>query len=88
MLFSPDNHTKSEAHKRIYAYTELAYTTVDFLAAATFVVGSFLFFSASTTYAGTWLFVIGSVLFGLRPSIKLAREWAYIRAGRYDEVIK
>lgn len=88
MLFSPDNHTKSEAHKRIYAYAELAYTIVDALAALIFVIGSFLFFSPATTYAGTWLFVIGSVMFGMRPSIKLVREWAYIRAGRYDEVVK
>lgn len=88
MLFNPENATKSATHQKIYAYAELAYTAVDFLAALLFVVGSVLFFSPSTTYVATWLFVVGSVLFGLRPSIKLVREWAYIRAGRYTDVTR
>ena len=85
-LFNPDNYNGSERHKQIYAWSELAYTFVDFSAAALFVVGSALFFSASTTYAGTWLFVVGSVLFGLRPSIKLFREIAYLRSGERGEL--
>ncbi len=85
-LFNPDNHTRSPQHKRIYAWCELAYTVVDFSAAALFVVGSILFFSEATTYVGTWLFLVGSVLFGLRPTIKLCREVAYIRVGDYDDV--
>lgn len=84
-LFNPDNYTGSERHKRIYAWSELAYTLVDFSAAALFVVGSALFFSASTTYAATWLFVVGSVLFGLRPSIKLVREIAYLSSVEIDD---
>jgi hypothetical protein len=80
-LFSPENHLRSAKHKQIYAFAELAYTVVDFSAAALFVVGSILFFSEDTTYLGTWLFLIGSVLFGLRPTIKLAREIAYLRIG-------
>ncbi|WP_352950748.1 YrhK family protein [Roseibium sp. SCP14] len=52
---------------------------VDFSAAALFVVGSILFFKESTTYAGTWLFLVGSIMFGLRPTIKLLREFAFIR---------
>lgn len=87
-LFNPDNHTRSEDHKRLYALCELAYTVVDFSAAALFVIGSFLFFSESTTYFGTWLFVVGSVLFGLRPTIKLYREIGYLRLGDYDDVTK
>ena len=85
-LFNPENHTRSAAHKRVYAYCEFAYTIVDFSAASLFVIGSILFFSASTTYLGTWLFLIGSVLFGLRPSIKLCREFAYLRLNDYDDV--
>ena len=85
-LFDPDNSTASERHKRIYALSEIAYTLVDFSAAALFVVGSVLFFSASTTDAATWLFLIGSVLFGLRPSIKLIREIAYLRSGDLDAI--
>ncbi|MDO4906626.1 YrhK family protein [Neisseria sp.] len=78
-IFHPDNRSRSPLHKKIYAYSELAYTIVDFSAALLFVIGSILFFSARTTYAGTWLFLIGSVLFGLRPTIKLCREFAYLR---------
>jgi hypothetical protein len=84
-IFNPDNHTRSAEHKKIYAYCELAYTIVDVSAAALFVIGSFLFFSAATTYFGTWLFVVGSVLFGLRPTIKLYREFAYLRVGDYED---
>lgn len=85
-FFDPDNHTRSAKHRKIYAYCELAYTLVDVSAAALFVVGSILFFGAATTYAGTWLFLVGSVLFGLRPTIKLYREFAYLRIGHYEEV--
>ena len=85
-LFNPDNHVRSEKHKKIYAYCELAYTLVDVSAAALFVIGSILFFSETTTYIGTWFFLVGSVLFGLRPTIKLYREFVYIRAGDFDNI--
>ena len=87
-IFNPENHLRSAKHKRIYALAELAYTVVDISAATLFVVGSILFFSEDTTYLGTWLFLIGSILFGLRPTIKLVREVAYIRVGDYDDVTR
>lgn len=46
----------------------------DFLIAVWFVIGSALFFSESTTVAGTWLFVIGSVELMIRPLIRLTRQ--------------
>ena len=85
-LFNPDNHTRSDRHKEIYSFGELAYTIVDFSAAALFVIGSILFFNITTTYVGTWLFLVGSVLFGLRPTMKLCWEMAYIRVGDYTDV--
>ncbi|MCA9473383.1 MAG: YrhK family protein [Nitrospirales bacterium] len=85
-LFNPDNASRSEKHKKIYAFYALAYTIVDFSAAVLFIVGSILFFKQSTTYAATWLFLIGSIFFGLRPTTTLLRELAYIRAGDYDDV--
>lgn len=88
MLFHPRNRTLSERHSRFYAYCELAYTLTDFTAAALFVIGSFLFFDEATTHAATWLFVIGSVLFGVRPSLKLWRELAYLKMGKYEAVAK
>jgi len=87
-LFNPGNYTRSNDHKRLYALCEIAYTVVDVSAAALFVIGSFLFFNESTTYAGTWLFVVGSLLFGLRPAIKLYREIGYLRLGDYDDITK
>jgi len=86
-IFNPENHLRSEEHKKIYAYCELAYTVVDVSAAVLFVIGTVLFFSETTTYLGTWLFLVGSVLFGLRPTIKLFREFAYMRVSDYDDVI-
>lgn len=85
-LFNTENHLRSDLHKKIYAYSELAYTIVDFSAALFFVVGSILFFGTATTYAATWLFLIGSILFGLRPTIKLMREFAYMRADKLQNL--
>lgn len=87
-LFDPDNRTQSPEHKRIYALYELAYTINDLGAAVLFIIGSVMFFSEKWTYFGTWLFLIGSVMFGLRPTIKLTRELKYLRMGDYDDVAK
>ncbi len=71
--FDPSNHHRSDTHRKIYARTEIAYTAVEFAAAALFVAGSVL------SFAAIWLFPIGSILFGVRPTIKLFRELAYAR---------
>ncbi|MCW4457010.1 YrhK family protein [Microbacterium sp. MPKO10] len=46
----------------------------DILIGLWFIVGSFLFFSEATSYAATWLFVIGSVEMLIRPLIRFARH--------------
>lgn len=46
----------------------------DILIGLWFVVGSILFFFDSLVYAGTWLFVIGSVEMLVRPTIRLTRR--------------
>ena len=46
----------------------------DIAVALWFIVGSILFFSESTTYAGTWLFLLGSVQLLVRPVIRLVRR--------------
>lgn len=46
----------------------------DILIGLWFIVGSFLFFGESTAYAGTWLFVTGSIEMLIRPVIRLARQ--------------
>ncbi|MBV7408363.1 YrhK family protein [Maritimibacter sp. DP1N21-5] len=80
-LFHPDNRTRSEASRKLYARYEVAHTGVDFLAAACFLIGSFLFFSNTTQYAATWLFVIGSLAFAAKPTIRLIREVKLYRLG-------
>ncbi len=85
-LFHPDNRNRSPEHKRIYAFYEILYTINDFGAAVLFVVGSVLFFNEDTTRAGSWLFLVGSIMFGLRPAIKLARELKYLKMGDYEKL--
>jgi len=46
----------------------------DVMVALWFVVGSVLFFSESTTTAGTWFFLVGSVQLLIRPVIRLSRR--------------
>jgi|GEM_PF-2859958 len=53
----------------LYAFIHLV---VDFMAGLTFVVGSVLFFWPSTEVPGIWLFVVGSILFTVKPSVRLA----------------
>jgi len=53
-----------------------------------FVIGSILFFEPETTTAATWLFLIGSIFFGLRPTITMIREIAYIRLGDYVDATR
>lgn len=83
-LFDPANRHRSDRHAEVWAIYELAHTLVDFTAAGMFVIGSVLFFFPSTTYAGTWLFLIGSIFFGLKPTIRLAREIKLLTLGKTE----
>jgi hypothetical protein len=62
---------------------EAASIANDFLIAVWFVIGSILFFWESTTFAATWFFLIGSIQFLVRPTIRLSRRLHLqrIRAG-------
>lgn len=85
-LFGAQNRSASPEHERIYALYELWYTVVDFGAAALFVVGSVLFFWEATATAATWMFLVGSVFFGLKPTLRLIRELHYLRLGDYERI--
>ncbi len=85
MLFD-NTHHKHPDQRRRYALYELAYTFVDFSAAILFIIGSVMFFSDEWTYTGTWLFVIGSICFALKPTIRIVREIHMIAKGRADAV--
>lgn len=80
-LFSPLDRRFDKAGARTWARFEIAYTTVDFLAALLFLVGSVLFFDEATQRTGTWLFLIGSLFFALKPTLRLARELWFLRKG-------
>ena len=60
---------------------EVASIVNDIMVAAWFVVGSILFFSESTTTAGTWLFLAGSIQLMIRPLIRLGRRVHLTRVG-------
>ncbi|MEM8760014.1 MAG: YrhK family protein [Pseudomonadota bacterium] len=71
MHLTPDLST--QRHRNIGQLYDFAHLIVDFLAAALFVVGSIMFFYEAWVFPGTWCFLIGSVFFGVKPTLKLAR---------------
>jgi len=72
----------TEKHGALYAQYQAIYDGVDALAAIAFIIGSALFFSESTKTIATWLFLIGSVFFAVRPLVHLVRD---IHLGRLPE---
>ena len=85
-FFNPDNRTRSDRHRRIYAIYEVIYTLVDFLAALLFLVGSVMFFYASLENPAIWCFVIGSLFFMMKPSIRVIREFHLLAIGDYADL--
>lgn len=85
-MFDPAAPHRTEAHARVYAAYELIYTVVDFAAATLFVFGSIFFFWESTVFAATWMFVVGSCCFALKPTLRLFREISYLRLGNIEEL--
>ncbi|KFE35961.1 YrhK family protein [Thioclava atlantica] len=85
-LFDTPKHEQTPEQRRFVALTEIAYTVVDFGAAFCFVIGSILFFYDSLATAATWLFLIGSVLFAAKPSIRLWRELKLLEMGDYKDL--
>ena len=85
-LFDPRRKHASRRHLRVYALYELLFTLVDFAAAALFVIGSVLFFDESTARAATGCFLIGSVCFALKPSVRVMRELHLLRLGDVEQL--
>jgi len=69
MPFDPQYINASRRHAVIYSRYQQAYALVDSGAAVAFIVGSVFFLDESKKLAAAWLFVVGSVLFALVPSI-------------------
>jgi uncharacterized membrane protein YgdD (TMEM256/DUF423 family) len=87
-LFQPRNNEYKSRHERLYALYEIAYTAVDFLAAAFFILGSIFFFREATATLATWLFLIGSILFAIKPTIHLVRELHMMQKDKVEKLAK
>ncbi|WP_136636450.1 YrhK family protein [Pseudooceanicola onchidii] len=85
-LFRHENRERSHDTRRVYALFELAHTCVDFGAALCFIIGSVMFFYDDLMTAATWLFLIGSVLFAVKPTLRLIREIKLISMGDAEDV--
>ena len=70
----PRRAVASEHHAKIYGLYEKVYTLVEFAAAVSFIIGSVLFFNPSQQIPATWFFLIGSILFAVRPTVRVLRE--------------
>ncbi|QJF24821.1 YrhK family protein [Mammaliicoccus vitulinus] len=59
---------------KVVTFYKFLYQVNDIILAMFFIVGSFLFFNESTTFAGTVLFVNGSFQMLIRPLIAISRD--------------
>ncbi|TQO23640.1 YrhK family protein [Paramicrobacterium agarici] len=82
-FYDPRNKEISPRAARLYAAFSVAHSIADFAAAALFVIGSVLFFNEALKTPGIWCFLVGSVCFLLKPTIRLIRE---IKLAALDEV--
>ncbi|MFM2484902.1 YrhK family protein [Celerinatantimonas yamalensis] len=73
-IFNPALRHLTSDHIKVSARYDLFYAINDALAGVLFVIGSIFFFWSDTQDAGTWLFLIGSILFTVRPGIKISRN--------------
>ena len=73
-LLDPTLNDLTPAHLALYWRYQVVRTAVDFGAAVCFVIGSGFFFFTSTTRAADWLFLIGSILFAVKPTIDVLRS--------------
>lgn len=78
-MFDVGRATASPQHVAVYGRYEKLYNLIDFCAAAAFVVGSVLFFFPARQESATWAFLIGSILFAARPTVRVLREFHLAR---------
>ena len=87
-LFSHENRQRNADTRRVYAAYEVAHTAVDIAAAFSFLIGSVLFLWKAYETPAIWLFIVGSVFFCVKPSLRLAREIHLWRMGQIDTLAK
>ncbi len=69
---TPEKRGKGDLE--IYWRYQVVRSAVDFGAALCFVIGSAFFLFASTVRAADWLFLVGSILFAVKPTIEMIRS--------------
>ncbi|SDE86085.1 YrhK-like protein [Paracoccus isoporae] len=79
--FRPDLNARSEEAKQFYAKVEFAYTLANFIAAIMFLIGSAMAFWPSTGTVSTWMFIFGSIVFAIKPTLNAWREWKLFQMG-------
>lgn len=84
-LFWPRSD-RTDTYKRRFALYELVYTIIDFTAAGLFVVGSVMFFSEDWQRPGTWCFLLGSLCFAAKPTLRLIREIRLAEEGQVSKL--
>jgi hypothetical protein len=73
-LLDPHLADLSPDHVALYWRYQVVRTLVDFGAAVCFVIGSAFFFFDSMATPADWLFLVGSILFALKPTIDVVRS--------------
>ncbi len=73
-LLNPLLKDLTPRHVEIYWRYQVVRTAVDFGAALCFVCGSVFFFYKSLSTAADWLFLVGSILFAVKPTIDMIRS--------------
>jgi len=81
-VMDPKLHTLTPRHSTLYQRYQKARIVVDFGAAACFTTGSLLFFFPSTLPIAARLFLVGSLLFAVKPTIDLIRAFHLRRISR------
>lgn len=72
--FDPRRTTASPRHAEIAGRYQNVYILVEFAAAVAFIVGSVFFFYRNLTLAADWMFLAGSILFAVRPTVSVAQQ--------------
>lgn len=70
---------------RQHAFYQWAHLLVDFAAALLFVTGSAFFLKPGFQGTGSWLFLVGSIFFAMKPTIRLVRFLHIRRLARRAE---
>jgi hypothetical protein len=82
---SSDDDIRGDLTPGQHALYQWAHLLVDFAAALMFVTGSIFFLYPAYQHAGTWLFLIGSIFFAMKPTIRLLRFLHVRRLAREAE---